>query len=237
MKFIVLTVTKYKDYDAIISGINDEKGLIEFKALGVYRPNNKNKIILNPLTVCDITFTNQNQKYDILKEVSTILSPYGLSDSLEKLSSIQRIAKLTKMGLQDEEFVDFYDTLFKTIQSLQRNDQPYLTLISYISTFLKKVGYAFEMNHCVRCGSKNGIVVFSFDEGGFICKDCLSSEDSYSHFTTQQILLLRFLYLFSEEYNFKKVNYNEEDCITILNSYICFINDQLGIDLDFELLK
>ena len=53
MKIVVLTITQYKEKDAIIDAIS-ENGDITFLARGVFDPKNKNSSINNLLSIAEI---------------------------------------------------------------------------------------------------------------------------------------------------------------------------------------
>ena len=67
MKIVVLSITPYKEKDAIIDAIN-EQGEMTFLAKGILDPKNKNSALNNLLAVADIEINegNYNKKFIVI---------------------------------------------------------------------------------------------------------------------------------------------------------------------------
>ena len=66
MKIIVLSITPYKEKDAVVSAISEEES-ITFLARGIKDPKSKNTALNNILTIADIELMDGDFKYPILK--------------------------------------------------------------------------------------------------------------------------------------------------------------------------
>ncbi len=71
MKIIVLSITPYKEKDAIIDAISEEVDST-FTAKGILDPKNKNAAINNLLSIADIDLQEGNYKYPVLKSISNV---------------------------------------------------------------------------------------------------------------------------------------------------------------------
>jgi len=233
MKIIVLSITPYKEKDAIIDAIS-EQGDISFLAKGILDPKNKNAAMNNVLLTADIELNEGNYKYPVLKSASIIENPMKVTNDYYYLSSLIFMAELTKLLLQDEEKIEVFESLIKSISALKKAKQPWEILLAYTAKVLRIGGYEFEVNQCVFCGSRKEIVTFSFKDGGFVCKDCLE-DDTERDLTKNQMLLIRSAFNTKEPAE-AAFTCERNDGIIVLNKFIEFIHDSYGVTLKSESL-
>ncbi len=230
MKIIVISVTQYKEKDGIINAISHE-GVISFLARGILDPKNKFAPLNNYLTIADVELTESNAKYPSLKNYSILATPVQVDSNLDYLASVMLLAESTKCLLQDEEKAAMFQWLEKAILEM-KNSKNYIGIdLIYLSNILKLSGYEFEVNRCVFCGSKKNIVAFSFNDGGFVCGNCLNEmEDIKRDLNPQQMLLLRYIFN-TESYDIPDELNNRDNELTILHKLSEFISDSFGIKL------
>ena len=228
MKIIVLSLTKYKEKDCIINAISKEEYLT-FNAHGILSPTNKNAALNNILTIADVELsTTKSNKYS-LKESSVISFPLINASDINYMVALNLLAEATYKMLDDSEKHLAYDYLEKAILMLKEAKYPLLIAASYLTKMMNLAGYSFEINRCVRCGSKQNIVTFTFEEGGYVCGNCVDESDKFD-LTKDQLLLIRTL-AGSSDFNFNNIEYNEDSAKILLNKFIKFINDIGGVDL------
>lgn len=228
MKIIILSINKYREKDAIINAITEE-GKVTFTAHGILSPTNANAAINNVLTVCEVTLTESKTHKLSLKESSVIFSPLISNTSLNYMAAINTICEATNKMLDEDEIHLAYPYLLLAINRLKEKEEPLFILVAYLAKLLKLTGYSFEINKCLRCGSKKDIVGFSFSEGGFICKNCYSDEQI--DLTGEAMLTFRTL-CGSTDFNFHNLNYDEEIMKMIIFKLIVFISDANGVYID-----
>ena len=226
MKIIVISITKYKEKDAIIDAIG-EQGDITFLAKGVFDPKNKNAQINNPLTIAEIELNEGSYKYPVLKSATTEFVPMKLKNDYYYLGSLLLVAEATKTMLQQEEKERIFNSLSETIRALKEAKEPWNILLAYFAKLITITGYELEVNKCVFCGTKQGIITFSFKDGGFVCKDCLE-DDMERDLTNTQMLLIR------SAFNAKNIQNLEFECtkedgLKVLNKFFEFIQDSYGV--------
>ena len=228
MKIIVLSLTQYKEKDCIVNAISEDEYLT-FNAHGILSPTSKNFALNNILTIADVVLTKSNSNKYSLKESSVINYPYDLTNNINYIVAINLMAEATNNMLDDEEKPKAFNYLENAIIALRTAKYPLLVASSYLTKLINLAGYSLEINRCVRCGSKQNIVTFSFEEGGYICKDCIE-EDDKRDLNKEQLLLIRTL-CGSKDFNFNNIDYNEDDVIYLLDQFIHFISDIGGVDL------
>ncbi len=226
MKVIILSANAYKEKDAIVNALSEEK-LVSFLVRGVFSSNSKTSFVNVPLSVVDVTFTQGNSKNKSAKTVELISSPLHATDSLSQLSTIALISDLCSKLVSDEEKHLLYPHLMKILSSLDKGVPPYMPLSYLIGEILAITGYELNLSNCVRCGKTSDIVEFSFIEGGFLCKDCFDEEIN-SHLTVEQMKVLRHAIL-SKDNEFPFDKFSLEDTKVVFNKLMEFIYDCFSV--------
>lgn len=229
MKVIILSLTKYKEKDSIVNAISENE-YITFNAHGILSPTSKNAALNNVLTIADVELsTGKTQKYS-LKESSVIAFPLLHASDINYMVTLNLLAEATYKMLDDEEKHLAFNYLEKAIYALKVAKYPLLVAISYLAKMMNLAGYALEINRCVRCGNKKNIVTFTFEEGGYVCEDCVQESDRFD-LNKDQLLLIRVL-AGSTDFNFNSIEYNEDSAKLLLDKFVKFINDIGGVDLN-----
>lgn len=235
MEIIVLSITPYKEKDGIVESLSKD-GLITFLAKGIFDPKNKNAAINNIMVKADIELSEGKQKYPVLKTVSILDTPLKSNSNLSYLSGLMYIAEITKALLQEDEKIEMYDFLSKSLNGLKKDENGLFVVLAYTAKVLKTSGYEFDVNHCVFCGKKENIVTFSFEEGGFVCGNCFH-EDMERDLNKNQMLLLRAAFNTNDPENVD-FPYEKEDALVVLNKFYEFIIDSFGVRLkSFALIR
>lgn len=229
MKIIILSVTKYKEKDAIINAIS-EAGNLSLTAKGILDPKCKNHELNNILNIVDVDFVEGDYKYPIIKRSKILTSPLDLNSDYYLMSTLMLLSESTLHLLQENEFYKVFSYLENAIISLKNGENYLKVALIYLAKIISISGYELEINHCVYCGSKENIVSFSFEEGGFVCKNC-ATEETKNDLTPRQLRLLRATFLV-KDYKIPDDIFNENDGKYLLNKYGEFIDDGLGYKLN-----
>ena len=225
MEIIVLRITNYKEKDGIIDTISKD-GQMSFLCRGLFDSKSKNNFLNNPLTIADIEISEGKYKYPVIKSSMQILSPINLHADLRYMSVLMGINEATNYLLGEEEKPQIYDELKEAIIALKEENNPYLVFLPFLAKVLKKSGYDFEVNQCIQCGNRKGIVTFSFEEGGFICSSCYNPSIK-KLFNKEQLLLIR------EAFNTNKAvissqSLDDSALIFVIDKFFEFIYDSYG---------
>ncbi len=228
MEIITLRITTYKEKDGIVEAISPN-GVISLLCRGIFDPKSKNALLNNPLTIADVELSEGKYKYPVIKASMLLNSPINPRADLKYMGVLMLISEATNFLLSDEEKPIIYDYLKRTIEDLKSGTNPYKIAISYLANVLKISGYDFGVNECVLCGSKKGIVAFSFNDGGFICEKCYTS-DIPRLFNKAQMFALRESFL-SPNTSISHTEISDEELVFILHKFKEFIHDSYGYTL------
>ena len=139
------------------------------------------------------------------------------------------MAEITKTLVQEDEKERIFNSLMSAVICLKTAETPWAILLAYFAKVFKETGYEFEVNHCVFCGSKQGILTFSFNDGGFICQNCLEP-DMERDLNKEQMLVIRSAFLVPDMAR-ATFDVSKENALVVLNKFFEFIKDSYGVSL------
>lgn len=221
---IVLKVVPYKEVDAIVTLLTKEEGFISFKARGVFKINSKNASSLQLYTIGEYKVESKTDYSNkTLSSASTLFFPLIIYDDLKYsclLSFVNEIVLLYK-----DNYAESYEIMEFIINNLDRIDILTCSLIM-MKYVLKWNGVLFEVDSCVGCKSKS-IEVFSYDNGGFLCKKC--NDKSYLNISNINYLKQIRLIMKANIENVFSFKVDEIIGNKILIDLIKYIENNLGI--------
>ena len=225
MQVIILSVSTYKEKDAVISAISENE-YITFLARGINGPKSKNMPINNALTIADIELMDGNFKCPVLKSSKQLFTPMRLEMDSKYLGSLLLMNEITNYLFPDEEKHKMFKALGEGIELLKKKNDWLMTILLFLATAIREGGFELEVNCCVRCNGKNRIVAFSFEEGGFICEKCIDEEISRD-LTKDQMILLRKIFN-ARDFALLDTPYDKEDAEILLRRIIGFSEEAFG---------
>lgn len=226
MEIIVLSVSQYKEKDAVVNAITEGKSF-SFFAKGILNPKNKNSFLNNTLCKANITLIEGKLKYPILESAELISSPMLSDNSLDYLNALLTIDDAMLHLFDTEEKFLGYKYVNETLTALRKGKNPFYCILFFLIKILPSLGFELEVKNCVSCGSKKNITDFSFIDGGFLCSKC--AENSERRYTNSQLLILRNAVL-SEEIEISD-NLNNDELKALLFDINVFLTDGIGYHL------
>ena len=225
MKIIILSVSPYKEKDAVISAISEDQ-FITFLARGISNPKSKNIAINNALIIADIELMDGNFKYPVLKGSKQLFTPLRLDMDSKYLGSLLFVNEIVNYLFPDEEKPKMFKAVEDSVNALKKSKDWLITLLWFMAQAIRLGGFELEVNRCVNCGSKRNIVAFSFAEGGFICQNCLNEEISRD-LNKNQMILLRKIFN-TRDLHLLDSTYNYDEAYILFRKFIDFIEEAFG---------
>ena len=229
MRVIILATTKYKEKDCIFDAISEE-GPISFKARGAQDSKSPFVWLTNNLTVADVEFAEGRYKYPVLKSATLVSSSITGNDDIDYLFSISALAEITKSTLNDDERKWAFNDLLDAVSALKRGKDHMMVVLIFLARCIKYAGAQLEVDKCVFSGSTSDIVAFSFADGGFVSRPYLT-EDTVLDLSGQQMKLIRYCFKIPDYSCLMTEQYTKEDKKVILNKFLEFIDEFLGVKL------
>ena len=225
MKIIVLSISPYKEKDAVISAISEDQ-FITFLARGIKNPKSKNIALNNALTIADIELMDGNFKYPVLKSSKPLFMPLRLEMDAKYLGSLLFVNEIINYLFIDEDKPKMFSAVENCVTALKKGDNWLMPLLLFMAQAIRLGGFELEVNACVTCGSKKDIVAFSFEEGGFVCQKCFQESMSRDLNKNQMVLLRKI-------FNARDLHLLNSDCsydeaYVLFKKMIAFIEEAFG---------
>lgn len=216
MKIIVLSKTDYKEKDIIVNAISENE-LVSFKVRNGQVPTGPFTWLNNVLTIADVEFID-NPRYTskILKNAKLLYTPLTSGSDYANYLAINLINEVVNKALPDEEKYLLFHEIENFFTENKNNNDLMLSEVVFLNKVARLAGYGLQVDGCIECGTKKDIVAFSFEEGGFICREHLDKEMNID-FTGQHLKLIRYL-----------IN---------INHYSDLIDDKVNQNIDLESKK
>ena len=217
MEIIVISIAQYKEKDAVINAITDNK-TISFYARGILSPRNKNSFLSCLFTKANISLIDGKIKYPILENAELISSPMNANYDYGYMTTVMLLNEAIIRLFPEEERFLTYDIISSSLEALKNNVNPLIISTFFLFKILPLLGFGIEVNKCLICGSKKQIVDFSFIEGGFLCAKCAEGDHRY---TNKQLMLIRNNILSNKPENIPDITTDEVKSILIdLNNFV-----------------
>ncbi|MGN1295676.1 MAG: DNA repair protein RecO, partial [Bacilli bacterium] len=218
---IVLRQVHYKEKDSMISLLTKD-GIVSFLARGILSPNSKNAASCLQYNYSEFTLIEKNSHLT-LKQGKSLHTFKNLYENLDNISCVSLMSEAT-LKFIDEEYEKIYSYFINTLFSLENNFDSGTLLSIYLAQIIKYSGYKLEYDCCVECGSKKEIVSISYQDGGFICRNCLKD-----NFFVSPSLLKSFRYVFMiDSSSLQHYVLNKNDTYSLIKNFCSYLCSSFG---------
>lgn len=216
----ICNITNYHENDAIYNVLTLD-GLKTFKARSIKKINSKNAHACNYFMLSEFLTTSKSENSNqTLKQASTIKIYKKPLEDLLVSSSYLFICKILN-ALSEE--INGYEMALNCFELLENNQEPLNVLNYFLKNLTNALGYKPNLLGCVNCGSKNNLISFDFESGGFICHNCF---DSSRHLKISNNIL-KDLYLLLKNDDF--IELDKIHAKDIFNYYYDFFKNVLNL--------
>lgn len=222
----VIRLTSFRDSDLMVSAIG-EGGLFSFLARGAKKEGSKSSSSLVLLSYSEFSLSENGGGALSLCEAKPIRAiPW--EDSLDLMASLSFLAEISSKLIGEEEAPSSFPWLKESIEALRKGFSPFTVDLILLAHFLVGQGYGLELDACVNCGKKTGIVGVSYDMGGFMCSD--ESEPSVKRYAPRSLNILRYIFKCSLS-DVSRVAFGKEEALAILGDLGHYAEDATGVSL------
>ncbi len=206
---LVLRCSEYKEADAMVNAISPD-GFFSFSAKGVRKLTSKNAASVQPFSYSEFALMVSSSGGLSLKQGS-LLSNFQIGSSIEAMSVLSFLQELTLKVVQEDEAGSAYPYLLKSCECIKEGKDPLTIGLLYFAKVLLGGGYGLDVDECVSCHKKKGIVALSYEEGGFLCKDCLG-EGRFGKSSLEKLKIARYVFRCKES-DFPRVEFDKKDAL------------------------
>lgn len=173
----VLTETPYGETSKIINVLTKEYGVIGIMCKGAKSLKSKLRVPTMKLSLSKFTIKYKDGKLSTLINAEVINPLKNINSDIILKATLMYLSDLTyQVVKQSHEYEKIYDLFLKVILKLEMGLDPVVLTNILEIKYLAFLGVLFNLDGCAICGSKENIVTFNPDNGGYICKNCLKNE-------------------------------------------------------------
>lgn len=220
---IVLRQRDFRENDAIVNVLSKDFGHLSFIARGIKKINSKNANSCNIFNISRFYFNYKENGLLNLRIAENIESFVSIRNDLLKQTIAGIMVEV--MDSMNTENIDIcYDLLKKSLYNLSSSDNSIAVLGLFFAKCNDINGISPDFDHCVKCGTTEGIVSISPHNGGFICKNCF--DPKYDKRRSKTVLKSARL--------FSKANIDQFEIIEKLHFEYIDIKDTIDIFTEYS---
>ena len=191
MSGLVLGGVNYSENDKILNVFTLEKGVVSAKIKGVKKAGAKLKFASEPFCFAEFVFSATADKRTVIG-ASLIDSFYPIREDIKKYFAgatvLEFIKKFYRESMVDES--EFFLAI-NALKNIAYGDNPISSLVAFIVSALKEIGYRLSLGDCLGCGSNIvGRTFFDYRTGSFWCEKCFEGTGREINNITYQALYL-----------------------------------------------
>ena len=183
---IVINEKPYGETSKIINVITKEHGIIGMMAKGSRTIKSELRSVSTKLTYGYFNIQYKEDKLSTLISVDIIDSFKNIKKDISKISYSMYILELTEQIIR-QTHKNVFDLMISGLKKVNDNFNPMVIMNILELKYLDYLGVMPILDSCCVCGNTRNIVTISSDKGGYICKDCHTSERIVSENTIKLI--------------------------------------------------
>ena len=203
-------------------------GFFSFLGRGVKKLTSKNASSVQPFSLSEFLLMRSNSGSLTLKQ-GTLEENYQIEDSIEAMTVLSFLQELTLKVVQEDEAPLAYPYLLKACSSIKEGKDPLTIGLLYFAKVLLNSGYGLDVDECVVCHKRKGIIALSYEEGGFLCKDHFECvEDEKPDLT--KLKIVRYLFRCGES-DFPRVEFDRKETLPLYGELGNYLENLTGCRL------
>ena len=188
---IIVTEVDYKESSKIINILTKENGILGVLAKGAKKMKSPLANVTSKITYGNFYLNWHDNGMPSLIEVDIINKFKKIKTDLTKTSYALFLLELSTQVYRHENNNNIYNLLIDSLIKIEENFDP-LVITNILELKLSEyLGIKPIIDKCVICGSTKDIVTISSYKGGYLCKNCVGSDNIV---TTKTIKLIRMFY-------------------------------------------
>lgn len=172
----ILSETSYGETSKIINVFTKEYGVIGIMCKGAKSLKSKNRVATLRFTYAKFNIFFKQGKLSNLVSADIINPLKNIRSDITLISYISYLTELTEQVIKQSNNNLMYDYFIEAILKIENGLDPLVITNILEIKYLEQLGVMFNLDECVLCGSKQGIVTIDADKGGYICLSCLTNE-------------------------------------------------------------
>lgn len=172
----ILSETPYGESSKIINVFTKEDGIIGIICKGAKSLKSKNRVATMKLNYARFNVYYKKDKLSTLVSADIINPLKHIKNDIVLVSFLGYLAELTSQVVKQSNDEKIYNDFIETVLKIEEGLDPIVLTNILEIKYLEYLGVLFNLDSCVKCGSKKDIVTIDGDAGGYICLNCLTNE-------------------------------------------------------------
>lgn len=173
---IVISTTTYGENSSIINILTKNHGLVGVMCKGSKSLKNPLRIKTQKFTYGYFYLTYNKNKLSKLNDVDIIDNFNTIKTDLTLISYLSYLTELTYQVVKQNDAPEIFDLFIETIKKINDKQVPLIMTNILEIKYLDYLGVSLNLDSCIKCGSRKGIITISPTEGGYICQNCYRNE-------------------------------------------------------------
>ncbi len=224
---IIINERDYSESSKILNVLTKEHGIIGVIAKGCRSMKSELRSVSEKLIYGSFNLYYKEGKLSILISVDIINSFKEIRKDIVKISYATFLLELTGQVFKQNKNKDVYNLLIDSLIKIDEGFDPMVITNILELKYLDYLGVAPVLDSCVDCGSTNSIVGISIIKGGYICKNCRTTEPIISE---KSIKMIRMFYYVNIS-KISKIDISEQVKKEINHFLDEYYNDYTGLYL------
>ena len=189
---IVINEKAYGETSKIINVITKEYGIIVIIAKGARTLKSEFRVSTAKLSYAYFNIIYKEGKLSTLVSAD-IINPFkSIIKDINKISYAVYILELSEQVVKQTN-QNIFDLMLSGLIKINEGYDPLIIMNIIELKYLDYLGVMPVLDRCSVCGSTNNIVTLSSDKGGYVCKNCYSTEKIISEKTIKLIRLFYYV--------------------------------------------
>lgn len=189
---IVINEKAYGETSKIINVITKEYGIIGIIAKGARTLKSEFRVSTAKLSYAYFNIIYKEGKLSTLVSAD-IINPFkSIIKDINKISYAVYILELSEQVVKQTN-QNIFDLMLSGLIKINEGYDPLIIMNIIELKYLDYLGVMPVLDRCSVCGSTNNIVTLSSDKGGYVCKNCYSTEKIISEKTIKLIRLFYYV--------------------------------------------
>jgi len=203
---LVLQDTNYSESSKILNVFTKEYGLIGVISKGSRNVKSKLRSVSRKLIYGTFHIYYKENGLSTLISVDIKNSYSNIISNLTSISYASYVIDLVRQVIRENNSSDIYDLVIATLNKIDEGLDPLVLTNILELKLLEYLGVKPSIDSCSICGSVNNIVSLSSSNGGFLCKNCYSTDLITSEKTIKMIRM----YYYVDISKISKLDVSEE---------------------------
>ncbi len=190
---IIVSERNYSESSKILNVLTKKHGMIGVIAKGCRTMKSDLRSVSEKLIYGDFNLYYKQDKLSTLISVDVLNSFKNMRKDIVKISYASFLLELSEQVYRQNNDKRIYELLIASLIKIEEGLDPVVITNILELKYLDFLGVTPILNSCAVCGTTNSIVSLSIIKGGYVCKNCQTTEIINSNKTIKMIRMFYYV--------------------------------------------